>query len=486
MPNLLLRAQTVAPVPRPSAGAQTQTPVAPALPPSGTAGPGRVLQPPAPAGSTSAPVNFVAGFGSGVEVQSLTDLHGSTFYPGVDYRTGLFNQCFIFFVEQALSRVSGYCYNGTADALTAIATGLSTPTDIVAPNYFYNSSGTGNNPFGSFLYVTESGANKITTIDTNGNKATFASFASAPKRMAFSPGTNGFVKSSFAPNFVYVTLADGSVKKVDPNGNVTNCVSGLSAPDGLVFGGGGNAYKDTLFVADTAANKIFKIDSSCSSATVFASTGLSSPHGLTVSPGGPFGPTSTLYVADGSGKIDRVDTNGNVTGFASGFALTDSVAFSWWANEQPSIVISQLSYYYNLWIGDANPSSGAGSVSYVYPFFPFTNINAPSTSCANSGVCHSGDTLSFDLNAGNPSPLNINVKVKAGFVMPDGSLVPYTNDSPILLPQGFTYSTTGGGWLSLSVPSGLPPGKYAYAITLSEPELGFLYTSNLFSFFILP
>jgi sugar lactone lactonase YvrE len=107
---------------------------------------------------------------------------------------------------------------------------------------------------------------------------------------------------------------------------VSPCASGLSGPEGLVFGPGGALLKTVLYVAESTANRIAKVTPSCS-VTPFA-TGLSSPTGLGISPGPIFGALdTTLYVTNATTRLDRVDTNGNITTFASGFAKADTIQF---------------------------------------------------------------------------------------------------------------------------------------------------------------
>ncbi|MBI3329179.1 MAG: hypothetical protein HYZ81_21065, partial [Nitrospinae bacterium] len=114
----------------------------------------------------------------------LTGVRGFVVFPSLIDFIG-FHNCY-YFVEQALNRVSASCGGTTVHPL---ATGLSTPTDIVGPPTFCG--GVLVNPFGNFLYVTESGANKISRIDVTGcvpecDRAvtTFATFTSPPRRMA--------------------------------------------------------------------------------------------------------------------------------------------------------------------------------------------------------------------------------------------------------------------------------------------------------------
>lgn len=388
------------------------------------------------------PITVIPGFYTYTSVSGLTDPRGFVDYPSL---AGF--PCCRYFVEQSLNRVSRDDYPSPVP----FATGLSNPTDLVSPAQY------GRGPFGNFLYVTESGANKISRIDKTGAVTTFVSFTSAPKRMAFSPNLGAF-GSPTAP-FLFVTLADGRVVKVDPTGTVSPCASGLSGPEGLVFGPGAGFFKDILFVAESTANKISKVNSSCA-VSPFASTGLSAPVGIEISPGGGWGPTDTLYVVNGGTRVDRVDKDGNVTQFATGFTKADTLHLV----TNYDVPSDRLGGYSPLYVSDATAGT-LESVSFQYP-----SIYPQLVGC---DPCRAGDNFAVSLTVENSSPIDLPVEIKTGFRLPDGTPL---NFSPLLggnkhfettLEQGFRFR---GLWVTLTMPT-VPPGRYCYEAWLGDPEV---------------
>jgi hypothetical protein len=396
---------------------------------------GRLQQPEFPDAPTG-PLTLIPGFFTETEGSGLTTPRGVIFGTGLSGFPG-----FLFVVEQSLNRV----VVGFGTTFTPFATGLSTPTDILpAPGF-------GNGPFGNFLYVTETGANKISKIDSTGAVTPFAALPAAPKRMAFSAAQD----SAFG-DFLFVTLADGRIVKVSPAGTVSPCASGLSGPEGLVLGPGGAFFKTVLFVAESTANRISKVTPACT-VSPFASTGLSGPVGLEISPGGGYGPTDTLYVANAMTKVDRVDKNGNVTPFASGFTKVDTVRLDLFF---PPLI--NFSPFLNM------SDTGSGTVEDAVPFSPFV-----SQQLVGCHPCRAGDIFTVSLSLRNPGPIPRPVELKAGFRLPDGTPI---NVSPlnnkhfeVTLPPGFTFQ---GNWLSFPMPA-IPPGLYCYEAILNEPELSF-------------
>jgi hypothetical protein len=93
--------------------------------------------------------------------------------------------------------------------------------------------------------------------------------------------------------------------------------SGLNQPKGLtsaLFRAGAGPFGHDLYVAESGANRVVRVDKSGSGATAFANTG-NFPVGVALY-GGPF--AQYLYVGNafsGDG-IDRVDSLGNTTDFA--------------------------------------------------------------------------------------------------------------------------------------------------------------------------
>lgn len=392
--------------------------------------------------TVAAPITLIPGFNSSTAVSGLTDPRGLVAFPPLNG----FPRDRIFIVEQSLNRVSMASFGATP---TAFATGLSAPLDLQTPSPPI---------FGLFLYVTEPSANRISRIDGAGAVTTFATFTSAPKRMAFSPGASnvGIIPSAFG-NFLFVSLEDGRIVKVDPAGTVSPCVSGLSGPEGLVFGPGGSSFKTILYVAESTANRLSKVTPNCT-VSPFASTGLSAPTSLEISPGGGFGPIdTTLYVVNAAGtRIDRVDKNGNVTAFASGFMQAHTF------RSDTTIPLTERSGAGNRMVTDVQ----AGTITSVNINFPFAFSQL--TGC---NPCKAGDTFAVTLTVENQSPINLPVELKTAFRLVDSTPV---NVSPLgnkhfetTLPPGFHFQ---GPWLSFPMPL-VPPGLYCYDVSLADPEV---------------
>jgi hypothetical protein len=317
-------------------------------------------------------------------------------------------------------------------------------------------------PFGNFLFVAEAGANRISKVSSTGAVSTFANLPAAPKRIMFTVRLGREPFNAFG-NSLYATLANGALVRIDSAGVVSTCVSGLSGPEGLVFGPGGAFWASMLFVAESAANRISKVDPNCTAATPFVTSGLSNPIGLEVSPGNGWGEVApdkfVLYVLNATG-VSRVDQNGNVTPFASGFGNADTIRFGGFLGT-PSTPATMFANEWRLRISD----SATGTIEDI-------GINVPAVSYTYTGACQPaqckiGDLFSLSTTFSNFSPKAVHVGVLGGFELPDGSSVNYApmigNDVlEVDLPAGFT--TTINPWVSFNFPP-IAPGRYCYRIT---------------------
>lgn len=403
------------------------------------------------AGLAPAQVTVPAGFAPTTKASGLNHPRGFVASTRLDFF------CCAFVVEQGLNRVTQF---GT-DFPYAFATGLATPTDLVSPGQH------GAGPFGNFLYVSEAGANRISVISNAGLVGTFATLPAAPQRMAFSPAVGAF------GSFLFVTLANGQLVKVSPAAAVTSCASGLSGPQGLVFGPGGSAFKDTLFVAESSANRISKVDPTCT-VTPFATTGLSNPVGLAISPGGAWGPLDTLYVVNAGTRVDQVDKTGTVTPFASGFTQADTVHF-----QMLGPIADRVGGSTPLYVSDAT----AGTITAAFVRGPF--ITPQLTGC---NPCRAGDPFSVSVTFGNPSPMALPVEVKGGFQLPDGMTLNFsplgTKHFETVMAAGLAPTTMP--WISLPIPA-IPTGRYCYLVGLGDPEVfGGSTISNRTCFDVVP
>ena len=238
-------------------------------------------------------------------------------------------------------------------------------TDLVQPKGIdsaHRQAGAG--PMGDYLYVAESGMNRIVRFDPDGNDLS----VHAPTIGQFPVGVNCY-GGPFA-QYMYVGCAfSGGIERIDVNGNTApfallmldiagidfgkgqfgefmyagewtagniwkvdtlgNAVLFTTLPAGsqsryLRFGAGG-AFGHDLYVTDFMSGKIFRIDSS-GLVTQFADTGALGLEGLEFSSGGAFG----RYLYTGNiltGDLYRVDSDGTVMVWASGFAGVADITF---------------------------------------------------------------------------------------------------------------------------------------------------------------
>ena len=104
--------------------------------------------------------------------------------------------------------------------------------------------------------------------------------------------------------------------------------AGLGRPEGLAFGDFGGQAAPALYLAETLANRVLRIDA----AGNFAEFGNSAAVVLARPDNLAFGPDGFLYVAEdptngASGRIMRLDANGNYTTLALGFNKPAGLAF---------------------------------------------------------------------------------------------------------------------------------------------------------------
>lgn len=378
--------------------------------------------------------------------------------------------CCFYGVEQSSGRV--LVVDDDAPPVV-FASGLVSPTDLQP------SPGT-MSPFGNFLYVAESGANRISKIASNGTVTPFATLAASPRRMAFSTSRG---PSAFGI-FLFVTLANGDVVKIGGAGVVSPCASGLTDPDGLVFGPGGTYLTNMLFVAERSANRISKISAPCTSAVPFATSGLLGPRTLEISLGGGWGPATapdfTLYVVNSNGTaLSRVDQHGVVTPFASGFANADTVRF--FPNEEfffPPI---------DAWSGNTAlvvSDASTGTIEAI-------DINLPAFHIQMTGCdpCRTGDLFKISMTVTNHGPVAVHGEIKAGFELPDGKklvFAPVLGDNKFFeadLPPGFV--TTIPDWVSFNLPE-IPKGLYCYRAVMADADLLTSWTDARRCFVVLP
>ena len=252
---------------------------------------------------------------------------------------------------------------------TLLASGLNQPKGVVSP---LHRAGAG--PFGHYLYVAESGANRIAQVDKTGAGATAfaptAPLGGFPVGVAFYGGpfaqslyvgaaiggvpggvltvdSTGLVVLPFALPGVGIAGLDfgrgaygrdmyagqwtaGFIWRVDAAGNATQFVNCLPAPSCpwqtryLKFSHG-NGFGHRLFFTDFPTGDIYMVDPA-GNVSLFASTGDAGLEGLDFSFGGAFG--HYLYTGSlNSGNIYQVDPAGNVSLWASGFAGVADIHF---------------------------------------------------------------------------------------------------------------------------------------------------------------
>lgn len=114
---------------------------------------------------------------------------------------------------------------------------------------------------------------------------------------------------------VYVSnTGAGTITKINSSGSTSIFASGLGSPEGLAFDSAGN-----LYVADSAAGTILEINPA-GDASTFVS-GLDNPTALA------FDPSGNLYVATPADQsILKINSSGNVSIFTTGMAFSSDGA----------------------------------------------------------------------------------------------------------------------------------------------------------------
>ena len=191
-------------------------------------------------------------------------------------------------------------------------------------------------------------------------------------------------------------------------------------------------------------------------------------------------PEFTLHVANSNGTaVSRVDQNGAVTPFASGFVNADTIRFG------PSE--SRFFPPVDAWGGNAVlvvSDGGPGRVEVVGINVPFFGIQV--TGC---DPCKTGDLFKISLTVTNNGPVPIRAEIKAGFELPDSKKVvfaPVLGDNKFFeanLPQGS--STTIPDWVSFNMPE-IPKGRYCYSAVMADPDLFTSWSSASRCFSVVP
>lgn len=201
---------------------------------------------------------------------------------------------------------------------------------------------------------------------------------------------------------------------------------------------GGIARADSVFVTDTANGTVEKFDSS-GNPTIFAS-GLSSPTGLA------FDSAGNLYVANaGNGTIQKFDSTGNGSVFASGLNNPAGLAF----DRSGNLYVANLAASGSI---EKFDSSGNGSVV-------FSGLSGPNylTFDPNGNLCATtANTIERFDSSGNESTIWETLGGCGGLAFDAaGSLYAVTED----YPQVSVHSSSGDYvirdyWLTVTGPYG--------------------------------
>ncbi len=226
---------------------------------------------------------------------------------------------------------------------TLLASGLSDPKGITSALYT-----AGGGCFGHDLYVAESGAGLIQTVDKAGAGSTvFAVTGNFPVGVNFFGGPFG--------DFLYVGLAAaGGIVRVDCSGAVTPFALAGTSIAGIDFGRG--AYGPNLYAGGWPLGNIWKVDSA-GTASLFSSVPGTQTRYVKFSHGDDFG-TFLYYTDFTSGKIYRVDS----TGAASVFALTGSPCLEGF-DFSPGAAFGHFLYAGDVCTGNVWQVSPSGSVT---------------------------------------------------------------------------------------------------------------------------
>jgi hypothetical protein len=189
----------------------------------------------------------------------------------------------------------------------------------------------------------------------------------------------------------------------------------------------------------------------------FVSVGLDKPGALVMSPGGAWGHPGTMYVSNAGGKvIHRIDKEGRITTFAAGFTNVYALHFESYG---PAFGVDATLKF-------SDSAATEGAVWYANP----RRVNAfPELTGCNP--CRVGETFSIWLTVENRGPIAVDVEIKSGFWLPDGTPVnvpPLADPHMVVtLQPGFMF---GDELLSFKIPK-LPYGTYCYAVGLGGPKL---------------
>lgn len=176
------------------------------------------------------------------------------------------------------------------------------------------------------LYIADAGNDRVRRIDANGIITTVAGGSARlgfPQGVAVGPGDVFYIAAG-VDNVVRKVNAAGVVTTVAGNGQVGYCCDGgpatsgsLREPNGIAMGDNGDVY-----IADSANNRIRKVDASGRIATV-AGTGMTTGNGdggqaTSADLDSPFdvavGAAGVIYIVDsGHSRIRKIDTNGIIT-----------------------------------------------------------------------------------------------------------------------------------------------------------------------------
>jgi hypothetical protein len=189
-------------------------------------------------------------------------------------------------------------YSTGAHTAGVYATGIAYATDLTFRNdgQLFVSSSTGPN-------------SNIINVSSDGSTSVFSSGYSYPTSIA-SYGNDLYVANS----------GDGTISRVDASGNSTAFVTGLSSPGGpfgLSIDASGN-----LYFGDHATGNIFSSDQVGDINLLGTLTG----YGVVYTGVNNFG---DVFISDvNTGQLHRIDSNGDMSLFASGFAGKTNVPFN--------------------------------------------------------------------------------------------------------------------------------------------------------------
>jgi hypothetical protein len=188
-----------------------------------------------------------------------------------------------------------------------VATDLNQPKGIEAA---LHRAGVG--PAGDYLYVAESGANRIMRIDPSSSEMEMAG-----ESMGFFPVGVACFGGPFAQNMFVGNAMGGGITRIDLNGITWE----FAVPDllsaGMDFGHG--PFGTDIYAGEWVSGNIWRIDRQ-GQATLFSSIPGCQTRYMKFSHGGPFG--TYLYVTDFlSGDVYRIAPDGVATVFASTGAI---------------------------------------------------------------------------------------------------------------------------------------------------------------------